>query len=419
MTDTATETATFQLGSVGVLMTNRGLDVLSEGLRGEQIKFSRVALGDGIITAESLEDYYQKVLDLEDIINWRMDVPIVEATNLGNGEFLLHVINNNALVPEGFFARERAVYAIDQKTGKEILYSYINTGDASSFIPSNTGPIVKVIEFSIHTVIQNAPNVVAVIDQSFAYVSLDRYYDHVDSAHPHPNTPNHYLNVSDTNKIWAIDEDDHLHQITVGNARQVLLGDAAKLIPSMGKIISESQLKIDELSIFNQAKNELGLDANLMIVEDFNPATEIDDFKVKVLSCARGGRLIGVASDAGIMKGAYYWIADGVNQEMIQVKGVAYSTDYYRVTLENALTYDYNLDAVNMYRTTFAQEVGTIDKKSLKWTPPKNFTGIEANVPRELVFDTSHANRDALIVEGEGLLTSDGYFSLTQRSIGI
>ena len=150
-----------------------------------------------------------------------------------------------------------------------------------------------------------------------------------------------------------------------------------------------------------------------MIVEDFNPATETDNFKVKVMSCARGGRLIGVASDEGIMKGAYYWIADGVNIEMVKIKGVTYSTDYYRVTLEEGLTYAYNLDAVYMYRTTYS-EVGTIDKKTLKWTPPKSFVGIEANIGRELIFDTSHANRDALIIEGDGLLTSDGFFSLTQ-----
>ena len=159
------DTETFTLGSTGVLCTKQGLNVLSEGLTGERILFNRVAIGDGVMQAESISDYCQKVLDMTEMINWRMDIPIVEAKNLGNGEMLLHVINNNALVPEGFFARERAVFAIDPKTGKEILYAYINTGDASGFIPGNTGPVIKMIDFSVHTTIQNVKNVVAVIDQ--------------------------------------------------------------------------------------------------------------------------------------------------------------------------------------------------------------------------------------------------------------
>lgn len=395
-----------------MLLTKAGLNVLAQGLTGERILFTRVSIGDGEFDYET-----ESVLDLTEMRKWRKDLPITKCEVIGNGMVNLVAYETNSDVPEGFWEREHAIFAQDPKTGEEILYSYRNFGSECSFIPSNTGSVLKDILVGFETVIQNAEHVEAVLDLNFAYVSQIDYEEHVNSAHPHPNTPNHYLNVSDTNRIWAVDEDNHLHQISVGNARQVLLGDAASLIPSMGKIISDSQSKINELDVFTQAKNELGLDANLMIVEDFNPATEIDYFKVKVMSCARGGRLIGVASDEGIMKGAYYWISDSVNEELVQVKGVTYSTDYYHVTLTEPLTYSYNLDAVYMYRTTYS-EVGTIDKKSLKWTPPKSFVGIEANISRMLEYDTSHGNRDALIMEGDGLLTTDGYFTLTQE-VGI
>lgn len=413
MTDTAiaSDVTIFKLGKVGMMNTAQGLNVLSAGLTGERIIFNRVAIGDGIMEVESEQDYCSQVLDMTAMLNWRMDVPIVEATNLGNGEMLLHVIKNNAEVPEGFFARERAVFAIDQATGQEILYSYINTGDASSFIPSNTGAIIKVIDFSLHTTIQNAKNVQAIIDQSFAYVSLERYTDHVGSEHPHPNTPNHYLNVHDTNKFWATDEDNDLHQISLGNVRQVILGDAANLIPSLGKTITDNKSKIDELDIFTKATNELGLDANLMIVEDFAPASTVDNFSVKVLSCARGGRLIGVESDNGILKGAYYWISDGVKSELVQVAGVAYSTDYYHVTITQGLTYEYNLGAVKLYRTTY--RAGTVDTKKLSWTPAESFVGIAANIAREVPFNTTQRNAAAMKIEGEGMVTTDGYFTLT------
>ena len=387
------------------MLTRKGLNVLSAGLTGERILFNRVALGDGILEVSDAQDYLQQVLDLEKMINWRMDVPIIECTNLKNGEVLLRVLNNNAKIGEGFFARERAVFAVDQETGKEILYAYINTGDASSFIPSNTGPIIKTIDFAIHTVIQNAKNVQAVIDQSFAYVSVADFKSHVESNHPHLNMPNHYLNVTDTNKLWAVDEDNHLHQMSVGNAREILLN-------GVDEKISENKVNIDELKLFTDASNELGLDANLMIVEDFNPATTVDDFEVKVLSCAKGGKLIGVESDVDILKGAYYWITDGINQELVQVAGVIYSTDYYHVTLANNLANDYIVSHTYLQRTTFKNGVGNVDLKNVTWTPRSLFKGIEANIERELIFDTSHKNKNALVIEGEGFCTTDGYFTL-------
>ena len=401
----------FELGTVGMLCTKAGLNVLSQGLTGERIIFNRVAIGDGILECDSESDYRQKVLNLDDMINWRMDIPIVECTNLGNGEVLLHVIKDNAEVPESFFARERAVFAIDPATGEEILYGYINTGDASSFIPSNTGAIIKVIDFSIHTTIQNAKDVQAIIDQSFAYVSLEKYYQHVESEHPHPNTPNHYLDVSNTNAFWVTDEDSDLHKMSVDNVRQVILGDAASLVPSLGKTIIDNKLKIDELDIFTKAQNELGLDANLMIVEDFNSTSTVDNFSVKVLSCARGGRLIGVESDNDILRGAYYWISDGVNAELIQVTGISYLTDYYHVAIAQGLTYDYNLDKVALYRTTY--KAGTVDVKKLSWRGGE-FSGISANVEREIIFNTSAENAAAMQIEGEGLLDDEGYFTLSK-----
>ena len=399
----------FELGTVGMLCTKAGLNVLSQGLTGERIIFSRVSIGDGILSCDDESDYRQKVLDLTSMINWRMDLKIGECKNLGNGEMLLTCVESNATIPEGFFAREQAVFAINPADGKEILYSYRNSGDASSFIPSNTGPITKDIQFGIHTIIQNAKNVQAIIDSSFAYVSRKDYNEHVESKHPHPNIPNHYLDVHDTKKLWVTDEDDDLHQISLGNVRQVILGDAANLIPSLGKTITDNKSKIDELDIFTKVQNELGLDANLMIVEDFAPASTIDNFSVKVLSCARGGRLIGVESDDSILKGAYYWISDGVKAELVQIAGVAYSTDYYHVTLKQGLSFEYNLDRAKMYRTTY--KAGTVDVKKLSWRGGE-FTGISANIERELGFDTSQKNSAAMVIEGEGVVTTDGYFTL-------
>ena len=408
-----TDTEVFSLGTVGMLCTRQGLNVLSAGLAGERIVFTKLAIGDGILEVASDNEYRNAVLNLTEMKNWRMDLPIVENVNQGNGLMLLHAIKTNAEVAESFFAREQAVFAIDQSTGKEILYAYRNSGDNSSFLPSNTGPVAKTIDLGIVTVIQNAQNVEAILDQSFAYVSLADFKSHVDSEHPHLNTPNYYGKVTATNAFWVTNQDNHLYQMSVENARQAILGDAAELIPSLGKTIKDNQSKIDELKIISDAKNELGLNANMMIVEDFNPVTEIDMFKVKVLSCAQNGKIIGVQTDEGIITGQFYWISDGYNQELVQVTGSVYSTDYFHVELAERLTYAYNTNTVYLYRTTAFKNVATVDKKSVSWTPSTSFKGISANIERVKILDTSKKNRAALQIDGEGFVTKDGYFTLT------
>lgn len=116
MTDTTTETAVYNLGNVGLLCTRNGLDVLAQGLADEaQIKFTKVAIGDGVMTAESEEDYREQVLNLKAMLNWLLDIPIAEIINQGDGQVLINAIKDNAEVAEGFFAREQAIYAITVK----------------------------------------------------------------------------------------------------------------------------------------------------------------------------------------------------------------------------------------------------------------------------------------------------------------
>ncbi len=407
MTDTEIESTTYIMGSTGMLCTAEGLDVLSEGLLGKEILFTRVALGDGELSAVSEEDYRAKVLGLTEMINWRVDVPIVEKVNQGNGKMLLHAMKDNAEISDSFFAREQAVFAKHPVTGKEILYSYRNSGDQSSFIANNLGPVARVLDVGLITVIQNAKNVNAVIDASFAYTARKDFTEHVDGEHPHPNIPNHFSDVTDATEFWVTYNDSHLHKIKLDNARQVLTGELSKTVES-------NRSRINELEKIILAKEEVGLDANILIVEDFNPITELDMFSCKVVSCSRGGRLIGVDTVDGIVKGAYYWISDGVNQELVQVGGVAYGVDYYRVTLEVPLTYDYN--GAKLYRTTYTDKHA--DKKTLKWIPRTVFNGIEANLEREIWADTSQSNKTAIKMEGEGMVTSTGYMTLDKNFKG-
>jgi len=378
----------------GMKLTSAGLNILSQGLLGAQLLFPRVGLGDGDFDYET-----ESVLEIKEMRRWQKDLPITEMKIVGNGEVVFVCKQTNSDVVDGFWCKEYGVFAIDPADGKEKLYSYVNFGDESSYLPNNLGPVIEDLKIGITTVIRNATNVVAVLDESFAYTAQGEFKDHINSDHPHPNTPNHYADVTDADNFWVTSNDNHLHKLSVNNARQILIGD---------KDEQDDRLKI------LIAKEELGLDANVLVVEDFNPVTELDTFSCKVLSCAKGGALIGVDSVDDIVKGDHYWIADGVNQELIQVRGVAYGVDYYRVTLEVPLTYDYN--GAKLYRTTYHDK--QVDKKSLSWIPRTVFKGIEANLEREIYADTTLANSAAIKIEGEGMVNSNGYMTLDKNFKG-
>lgn len=372
----------------GMKLTSAGLNILSQGLLGAQLLFPRVGLGDGDFDYDT-----ESVLDIKEMRRWQKDLPITEMKIVGNGEVIFVCKQTNSDVVDGFWCKEYGVFAIDPADGKEKLYSYVNFGAESNYLPNNLGPVIEDLKIGITTVIRNATNVVAVLDESFAYTAQGEFKDHINSEHPHPNIPNHYADVTDADNFWVTSNDNHLHKLSINNARQILLGD---------KDEDDDRLKI------LIAKEELGLDANILVVEDFSPITELDMFTCKVVSCAKGGRLIGIDTVEGIVKGAHYWIADGVNQELIQIKGVGYGVDYYRVTLEVPLTYDYN--GAKLYRTTYADKHA--DKKSLSWIPRTVFTGIEANVEREIYADTTQMNLFAIRIEGEGIMTQTGYMTL-------
>ena len=285
----------------GMKLTSAGLNILSQALLGAQILFTRVGLGDGEFDYEN-----ESVLDITALRNWQKDLPITELKIVGNGTVVLVCKQANSDVVDGFFCKEYGVFATDPADGKEKLYSYVNFGDESSYLPNNLGPVIEDLKVGITTVIRNAENVIAVLDESFAYTAQQEFKDHINAAHPHPNIPNHYNDVTNADHFWVTLNDNHLHKLSVENAKQILLD---------GKSEDDDDLKL------LIAEKELGLESNVLIVEEFNPITELDEFTCKVVSCAKGGRLIGIDTLDGIIKGAYYWIADGVNQELIQIAG--------------------------------------------------------------------------------------------------
>lgn len=380
--------------SIGMRLTAAGKQVLARGLLGEEIKFTKISIGDGDFDYDS-----EKVYDLTALRNWRMDLPLTKMELRGDGTVYVQAYLSNAEVYQGFACREHGLIAIDPATGNEILFAYVNKGTEYDFVPSNTGTAFKNIFVNYVAEISDCENVTAVLDLSVAYINTKDFDAHINAEHPHPNAPNHFDNVTDTDFIWATDNDNHLHKISVNNFKQLLRDDTAE---------AETVATLsDEEKIF-RAKQELGLDANLLIIEDFTGDSALDNFKIKVTSSAENGNLLGLESVDNLKTGAYYTISDGVNAEKVQIASVRYNVSGYHAKLVRSLSNSYDWNATYLYRTTPA----LCDSKVLTWQPKAGFGGVEANIARTLELDMTVAQD--FYIEGDGFLTKDGYFTLAR-----
>lgn len=383
------------MAAPGMRLTRLGKMILARGLTGENIHFTKVAIGDGDFDYEA-----DSVFELTEMRGWRMDLPLTKVVVQGDGTVYIQAFLTNAEVYEGFAAREHAIFALDQETGAEVIYAYRNAGEEYDFIPSNTGPAQKNVYWEYIAEIQDAENVTAVLDLSVAYVGIDEFGGHIEAAHPHPNTPNHYLDVTEATHVWAADADNHLHKISVNN-----LGTIIKTA-TLTAVDTATTLSDEEI-IF-KARNELGLDANMLVVEDFTNPDTVDNFKIRITSSAENGSLLGVEKVDGLKTGARYIISDGVNQELVKIVSVVYNISGYHARLDKRLDSAYDFGRTYLFRTAY----GGAEQRALTWTPVDGFRGVEANIARTLTFNTSLDKINDFEISGDGLLTADGFFTI-------
>ena len=374
-------------------LTRLGKIALAKALTGKELKFIFVKIGDGDFDYDT-----ESVFDVEDLRQYRMTLPLTSVKQLGDGTVYVKAKLSNAEVYDEFCAKEHGLYVQDPDTGEEILYGYKNDGEAYTFVPSNVGPAIMDIEVEYVIEISDAENVTAVIDLSVAYINTADFQEHIDAAHPHPNTPNHYDDVADADAIWVTDHDNHLHKMSVNNFKTQLREEVSE---TAEKTLSEEE-------IVARAKAELGLDANMLIVEDFKNPDTLDNFKIRVTSSAENGLLLGVESIDSLTTGSLYIISDGVNQEVVKVSSVVYNISGIHVRLSERLTYAYDWGSTYLYRTAYSGS----EKAALIWTPDAGFGGVSANIARTITLNTSVDKANDFDIEGNGYLTVDGYFTL-------
>ncbi|MBR1805852.1 MAG: hypothetical protein IJ774_05610 [Selenomonadaceae bacterium] len=401
----------------GTRLTRAGFALMGKAIAGKQLHYTRVCLGDATLNGQMILPTEDEAYEYNNLINPRMNVPMSDVQFTGGGTVMVKCQVKNADVAEGFHIAEIGLFAVDPDTQEEVLYCYRNSGIASDYMPASGGAVVWDITLSIITVVDKATNITAVIDANLAYLSQAEFTQHVNSLNPHPNIPQVSDEVEVASTIWTSNSDNQLHPITIENlTRQVLGGDASD-IPRMNSRLTQTEINVANLYLQLKAEADLGLHANLMLIEDFADNACCDLYECDVLTAVAGINNIQLESDKGILAGSWYTITDGAQSEYVQVRSVVKNGDAYVAILENQLTKTYDLSRTKFIRSntliTDKSAQGAGDIRGIQLTFNNVWQGTGGNVASTLVLETSQKNAADFTIEGDGSFTTDGFFTLS------
>lgn len=137
-------------------LTDAGIRLQAKAQTGAALTFTRVALGDGAQPANPGT--------LLGLVHECQSLAIQDNSVRGDGTATLRVIMTNQGVATGFYMRELGVFARDPDSGAEQLYSYSNATDQADYLPPAGGATVWEGIFDVTTVVGNAANVSALIN---------------------------------------------------------------------------------------------------------------------------------------------------------------------------------------------------------------------------------------------------------------
>ncbi|MDU6360634.1 MAG: hypothetical protein E6590_11800, partial [Clostridiales bacterium] len=171
-----------------IVFTTRGKVLQSKAQAGTKLNFTKLAIGDGELGSQS-------VLELTDLKNKKLDIPISALKVLTGGIASVGGTFTNENIDTGFYWREVGLYATDPDIG-EILYVYGNAGALAEYIPSSGGSEILEKFVAIEAIIGNANNVSATINQSLVYATIEDIETHNSDPKAHPELLQQIKNLS-------------------------------------------------------------------------------------------------------------------------------------------------------------------------------------------------------------------------------
>ena len=380
-----------------MLLTTQGRNLLALALTGKPLVFSRAYCGDGTLPPG------QDTTSLTALISPKRELPIQSINTLqgiGTCEVVLEMSNKN--LTQGFFVREYGLFAIHPDTQQEILYAYRNSGDNSGYLEGDNGIDIISYTLSIVTVIDQAPNVSAILSSSHQYVTITKLDSRISSLFGQYLPPKGF---------WCFGQDNEqlMRPATLQQTRQALWGDVDILsynsrIERLEDAVNQTMLKLELLSDYPGYSH--------YTAEDFKNVNQIDLFKADITSIIAGDDSIDVSPIEGMLPGSIYTITDGINSERVQVQSINLENGIQRIILADTIKNTYILENTQIFRTSahINNEVaaGPNARTKISWQPDLLWQGTGEQEGFSVALDTSVNNQKAFTLSGSISLNSSG-----------
>ena len=150
-----------------IVTTNQGKNMVTESIRTKSaIIFTKISLGDGLLTGETIET-------MTGLKHRLLDGNVPKINHLGNGEIEAVSTVSNSELTAGFFARELGLFAKLGEEGEEQLFAYTNAGSNASYISPNTSVDEKMLGIQLGV----GDAIVQVNYQSHLYITYEQLED--------------------------------------------------------------------------------------------------------------------------------------------------------------------------------------------------------------------------------------------------
>ena len=151
-----------------LMMTSSGMVLYAKAQQGKQLRFSRIAVGDGLLgNGESMVN--RSVLKSE---RASFLIDHVQVSTSSAAAEILTTMRNDDLT-EGFYFRELGICAFDSDTQEELLCFYDNAGEDGEYIPAASENVQVVERLKMLIKLENTPNVSFVASGNPIYLTAD------------------------------------------------------------------------------------------------------------------------------------------------------------------------------------------------------------------------------------------------------
>ena len=293
----------------GMTLTKEGRNLLAKALAGKELKFVRVAAGDG-----RLPDG-QNIYDMTAMVHPVQDLPIASCSVTGVGTATIQAVMTNQGLDMGFFVREIGLFATDPDSGTETLYGYCNAGDEADYMPGQNGPDVVQYLLALVAVVDQAQNVTAVISEGLVFVTHPELEQRLKDLFP-PTTGG--VDPAEIAAIWArlnSDQGNVLRPIDITLIKQIVLGSDMHDVNHMLRSIT-GQL------IWNNLHNRYSRDKVHIELFYKDGVTMSSHLKIPVEEVVTGSDCIDVTDTQSLEVGLEYLLSDANGQEFVKVKEV-------------------------------------------------------------------------------------------------